>query len=625
ATQKEAPPFVYGGTSMGPFIRGYKAFTSFAVLGNNTAQEAVEALVSETERARQFGFLAAELERAKAALLNATETAYNERNKAESGQLVWQYVNNFLQGTPIPGIEARYAFIKQTLPTITLDEINKVTKELPPPTNAFALLTAPENIKDKLPTDEGLLAAVVAASGKTVKAYEEAAIAGKLMDAEPAPGKIIAQKGNEKLGTTNLTLSNGVTITLKPTTLKNDQILMDAWRWGGYHRFSLAEKTNAKNAPTIVREMGVKNLTPTDLGKFLSGKTVSVTPYINAHDEGIEGSSSVKDFETFLQLTHLFFTAPRRDETLFKSFVNKGKGMVKNLKQDPQFYFQDTLSKIIYNNNPWADEFPTEKEYDSLSLDKALAIYNQIFSNADSMHFTFVGNLDTATVKPLLEKYLGSLPSTPATPMYKDNGVRPPKGVVNINIKKGKEAQSFITLLFSGETNYTHHDVLALRALVDVLNIEVTENLREKMSGIYGGGFSSDLAKRPYMHYTVSASIPCGPENVTKLTTALMDLIKEAQQRGVSAANLDKVKQTWKKQYAVGLQSNDYWLNNLSYSWIERNDPERILDYTKRVDALTVADLQKAANKFLNLNNYVKAVLYPEGATAPEAQKTKSF
>lgn len=622
ATQKAAPPFIYGGTSMGSFIRGYKAFTSFAVLGNNTAQEAVEALVSETERARQFGFLSAELDRAKAALLNATETAYNERNKSQSGAIVWQYVNNFLQGTPIPGVEARYTFIKQALPTITLEEINNLAKEMPATTNAFALITAPESMKDSLPTNEGLLAAVAAASGKTVKAYEEAAVAGKLMDAEPTPGTITKQTSNEKLGTTDLTLSNGVTITLKPTTLKNDQILMDAWRWGGYHKFDLAEKNNAKNAPTIVREMGVKNLSPTDLGKYLSGKTVSVMPYINPHEEGIEGSSSVRDFETFLQLANLYFTAPRRDEMLFKSFVNKGKSSVKFLRQNPRLYFQDTLAKILYNNNPWANEFPTEAAYDSLNLDKSFAIYNQIFSNADGMHFTFVGNLDTAMVKPLLEKYLGSLPATPVERAFKDNKVRPPKGVVNVNIKRGKETQSFITLLFSGETEYKPEEALALQALLDVLNIEVTENLREKMSGIYGGGFYGAVTKRPYTHYTVSANIPCGPENVEKLTAALMDLIKDAQQKGVSAGNLDKVKQTWKKQYAINMQSNDNWLSSLSDAWIDRADPERILTYIKRVDALTAADLKEAANKFLNLNNYVKAVLYPESATVPDVKKS---
>jgi zinc protease len=400
---------------------------------------------------------------------------------------------------------------------------------------------------------------------------------------------------------------------------------MDAWRWGGYHKFDLADKQNAKSAAVLVNEMGVKDLSPVDLRKYLSGKTVNVQPYINEHEDGMQGTSSVKDFETFLQLAHLYFTAPRKDESLFKSYVNKEKGMVKFLKEDPQSFFQDTLMKIVYKNNPWVEGMPKEEDYNELKLDRAFAIYNQVFGNAHGMHFTFVGNIDAAKAKPLLEKYLGSLPATPTENNFKDNNIRPVKGVVQANIKRGKEAQSLITLMFTGETEYKREESLAMSALLDVLNIRITEKLREEMGGIYGGGFYGSIAKRPYVHYTVQASIPCGPENVDKLTAALMDLIKTVQQKGPDQKDLDKVKETWKKQYEVGLQSNDYWLSSLSNAWIDRHNPENILDYEKKVAALTVTDLQNAAKKFLDMNNYVKAVLYPENAKVPETKATKAF
>jgi zinc protease len=624
-TQKENPPFVYGFTGMSPFLRGYQAFTSFAVLGDNTAQEAVDALIAETEKAKQFGFLNTELERAKASLLNGAERAFNEKNKSESGIIVWQYVNHFLQKTPIPGVENRYQFIKQALPSITLDEVNGLAKKMPDNTNAFALITAPNKEKDKLPNNEALLNTLIAATGKPVTAYEEKAIVGKLMETEPTPGKITSEKKNEKLGTTELTLSNGITVTLKPTTLKNDQVLMDAWRWGGFHKFDLSEKSNAQYAANVVQEMGVKDLSSIDLRKYLAGKTVSVSPYMNAHEEGIEGSSSVKDFETFLQLTYLYFTVPRKDEKLFNSFVKREKGSVQFLKQDPELFYQDTLMKIVYKNNPWSNMLPSAEDYDKLSLDKISSVYNQVFGNAHGMHFTFVGNLAVDAVKPLLEKYLGSLPASPKENLYKDNKIRPVKGVVNANIKKGKEKQSMITLMFTGEAKYTREENLKLRALLDAMNIEVTEKLREEMSGIYGGGFSGSIVKRPYESYTITASMPCGPENVDKLTTALINIIKNAQQKGVAAKDLQKVKETWKKQYKTNVQSNDFWLSSLSNDWINRLNPEDVLDYEKRVDKLTVDDLKKTAQKYLNLNNYVKAVLYPEGAKIAETKPVKAF
>jgi zinc protease len=623
-TRKPDAPFIYGYSGMSPFVRGYKSFVSVAVLGDDAPQKAIESLVSETERARQFGFLPAELDRAKADLLNSSEKAFTERNKSESGAIIQQYVSHFLEGSPIPGPEAQFKFLKQVLPSITVNEINAVARQMPAASNAFVLVTAPESMKAKLPSSSDLLNTVAAATKNKVSAYEEKAVASSLMSAPPAAGKIVSENKNEKLGTYDITLSNGVTVTIKPTTFKNDQIMMDAWRWGGSHRFSLEDKENAEAATKLVREMGIKDLSPTDLRKFLAGKTANAMPYMNPHEEGIEGTSSVKDFETFLQLVHLYFTQPRKDEALFNAYVKKQKGMIQFLKQSPELYFQDTLMKIAYNNNPWAGELPSEESINKLGLDRAFDIYRQVYSNAHGMHFTFVGNLDPQTAKPMLEKYLGSLPATPVENKYKDNNIRLAKGLVEANIKKGKEQQSYITVMFGDVVPYNRDEVLALRALTEALNIKVTEKLREEMGGIYGGGFYATMEKRPVEYYSVVASLPCGPENVGKLTAALMDLIKTAQEKGVDAADLEKVKETWKTQYKTGIQTNDFWLTSLSNAWINRENPELVLEYEKRVDALKPEDLKKAAQKYLKLDQYVKVVLYPETAKVEEGVK-KTF
>jgi zinc protease len=254
-----------------------------------------------------------------------------------------------------------------------------------------------------------------------------------------------------------------------------------------------------------------------------------------------------------------------------------------------------------------------------------MSIYNQVFGNADGMHFTFVGNVDIEKVKPLLEKYLASLPGKTEEHKYKDNGVRLVNGVVEANIKRGKDPKSLITVIWEGETQYSREESLALRALIEALNIKIIEKLREQMSGIYTGGLSGSIQKRPYAHYNISATLPCGPENVSKLTTALFDLIKNAQENGVEQKDLDKVKENWKKQYEVDLKSNDAWLSNLSNAFIDQNDLENILNYEQKVEALTVKDLQNAAKKFFPMNHYVKSVLYPENATVEEGVIKRAF
>ncbi|HET9824761.1 MAG TPA: insulinase family protein [Chitinophagaceae bacterium] len=620
-TQKENPPFVYGYTGIDQFIRGYDAFISFAVLGDNTTTEAINALLAETERARKFGFLATELERAKASMLNQAQRAFHEKDKSESRNLVSNYINNYLEGQPIPGPEYRYNFLKQELPGITLKDINDVAKKMQAPTNAFALVTAPTSTKSKLPSNANLEKEIVAAAKQEVKPYEEKVVAANLMEGPGVAGTIVSENKNDKLGTIDLTLSNGVTVTLKPTNFKNDEIIMDAWRWGGWQRFPLEDKDNAKHAAEIVTQMGVKDMSPTDLQKFLSGKSVEVLPYINDHEEGIQGNSSVRDFEIFLQLINLYFTQPRKDEALFNSFVTKQKGAIQFYKANPQFFFQDTLTKIQYNNSPWVGFLPTVQEFENLKLDKVMSRYKDVYGNADGMHFTFVGNIDPATAKPLFVKYLASLPGKPEEHKYKDNGARPIQGSIIANIKKGKESQSFINIMWSGETQYNREEDLAFRALIEALNIKVIEKLREDMSGMYSGGLNGVIQKRPYVHYTVVANIPCGPENVDKLTGALFDLIRNAQEKGVEQTDLDKVKETWRKKYHENLQKNEAWLDNLSNAFIDQNNPENILDFEQKVNALTVQDLQTAARKFLSTTNYIKAVLYPETANVEEGVK----
>lgn len=620
-SQKENPPFLFGATGYSPFLRGYNSFTSFAVLAKGTVTEAVDALVEETNRARQFGFLPSELERAKKSLLNEAEQTVKEKDKSESGRLTFEYINNYLTGSPIPGPVHHLNFLKESLPQITLSEVNDVAKKMPSVENAFTLVQAPEGKKSELPDSATLLKALVTAATKPLTAYEEKAIGTTLLDDAPVPGKILTETSNTKLGTVDYTLSNGITITIKPTTLQNDEIMMDAWRWGGFHKFPVADKYNATLASILVQQMGVKDMTAIELRKFLAGKTVSVSPYMNADEEGIEGSSSVKDFETFLQLIYLYFTQPRKDEGLFNTFLNSQKAAIQFIGKDPGSSYQDTLQKIIYNNHPWSAGIPKPSDFDNLKLDKVMDNYKQVFGNAYGMHFTFVGNIDPVQAKPLLEKYLGSLPSSPKENTYTDVGMRMIKGLTEIILKRGKEEKATINLQFEGETNYTRDNRLKLAALLEVLNIQITEKLREEMSGIYGGRFSGGVVKRPYEHYFINASIPCGPENVEKLTTALIGLIKNAQEKGIDQKDLDKVKENWKKQYHVNLQSNDYWLTGLSNDYINQDNPETILDYEQKIETLTVKDLQEVAKKYLTLDNMVKSVMLPESSPVKEEVK----
>ncbi|PWT71150.1 MAG: peptidase M16 [Bacteroidetes bacterium] len=611
-TQLPDPPFIFASVGFNDLVRGYRAFGAFAELGNKPVQTTIDSIVVTTESVRQYGFLQTELDRAKSNLLNETQKAAQNKDKTESANFVQEYIQHFLSQVPIPGIAKEFAFIQQILPGITLKEVNAVISELDNKQGKFVLLTAPEKDAQQLPGNQQLLAMFSAAHQLPTFRYHEKSVASSLLDKVPQTGKIISDSYNAFLGTLDLGFDNGITVTLRPTDFKNDEIKMDAWRWGGYRNYPLEDKENATYAAQIVGAMGVKDLSPVDLTKFLSGKTVSATPYLNPLEEGIEGSSSVKDFETFLQLVNLYFTAARKEEGLFKSFVSSQKSYLKNILANPFAFFSDSVMRIRYNNNPWAERLPRAEDFDKINLDRSFAIYKEIFGNAYGMHFTFVGNIDTNKVKSLLATYLGSLPAQQKEPKYTDVGLRPVAGVNHVTIHKGADQKSLVQLLFGGETTYNREEELKLKALVEVMNIKTIEKLREEMSGIYGGQTRGGFEKRPYGHYSISTVFPCGPENVEKLTAALFDLIKNAKEKGIEQKDLDKVKETWKKQNQDHLKENDFWLESLSRAWIDREDPAWILHFADKVDALTTKDLQDAANKYYDMNNYLKAVLMPE-------------
>lgn len=612
-TQKPNPPFVFGNSSLGGFVRGYDVFSSFAVVGKGGVEPAVIAIVQENERARKFGFTAAEFDRAKKSVMRNIERAYNEREKTESGNYADEFIRNFLEKESIPGIENEYLYHKQFLETITLDEVNKfAAAKIPTGDNKLVVFNGPEKADFPIPTNEQLLGYVKKAEQMPVTAYEEKAVASSLMETPPTSGKIVGEKQNKELGFTELSLSNGVKVILKVTDFKNDQVVMNATRFGGTSLYNLEDSYSAANATGLVSQMGIKDFTPVDLRKVLAGKTVNATPRMGQTSEGFGGQSGSADVETMLQMVYLYATQPRKDADLFNSFISRQQALYQNLLANPQAVYQDSLQKVLYNNHPRGPRVPKAEDLTKINLDRALQIYNERFGNAYGMTFVLVGSFDLEKTKKLVETYLGSLPASQSTAAYKDLGVRPVKGVVKKEVRKGTEQKSLVTMVFTGETPYTDDAQLKLSMLTEAMNIKLIETLREDMGGIYGGGMRGSISKHPYGNYSVSAQFPCGPDNVDKLIAATWAEINKIKTEGPTEADLAKVKETLTKQYQESVKDNNYWLSKLTQTIELGSNPADILTGEKRIAAITVKDLKDAANKYLSDKNYVQVVLYPE-------------
>ncbi|MGB3778128.1 MAG: insulinase family protein [Tunicatimonas sp.] len=613
-TQSADPPFLNAGTYYGDVVRAKEAFQAYAIVPEGGIERGLKTLVEQQEKVRQFGFTQTELDRYKRQLLTVYERAYNEREKTESKGYAGEYVRNFLEDEPIPGIAFEYQFMQQYLPEVTLDEINALADRWMREENRVVVVMAPEKEGVTVPTEDQVRQYLQEATDTEVTAYEEEAVAESLMDTPPAAGEITAEKTLDSLGVTELTFGNGVRAVLKPTDFKADEILMLASSPGGHSLYDLDTYYSATNADNVIRQSGVSELSLVALDKFLADKNAGVRPYIGELKEGFSGNATPRDLETLLQLTNLYFTQPRLDSASFQSYITKNKAIYQDLLSNPQYYYQDRRSRILSQNNPRGGGYPTVEDWDKVKLDEVDSVYRDRFADASDFTFFFVGNFEVDSLKPLLATYLGSLPSTNREETWKDIGVRPPSGAVEEDVFKGNDPKSMVSLTFTGEMDYDREEAFELNALIQALNIKLIEEIREKRSGVYGISARGSATKYPYEHYTISVGFPCAPENVDTLTQAVYDEIKKLQASGPTQADLQKVKETLRREIETNLKENGYWLRTLEEAYFNGDDLNEIVDYEEAVNALSVTELKALANKYFDVDEAIEVVLYPEEA-----------
>jgi zinc protease len=613
AAQQANAPYLAASSGVSRLAADYESYNVSATLGKGGAMPAIEALVQENTRVGKFGFNAIELERASKNLMRRFERIYAEREKSDSANYAGEYIRNFLVQESIPGVENEYRYAREMLPGVTLEEMNRYARAaIPQDAPKLVVYMGAANSETPTPDSEQLLAAFAAAEKAAVTARDEKTLATSLMETPPVPGTIVSESEDKRLGLTTLTLSNGLTVILKPTDFRNDQVLMSAVRYGGQSLYGDEDRFHARYASSVVGSMGLGTFSPLDLRKILAGKTASVSAGLNTYTESLGGSSGSDDIEAMLQLFYLKMTAVRRDPDLFQAYVNKQLESARNSLSQPEAQFHDTQLSTLYNDHPRLARFARPEHFAGLDLDRAIAIYKERFASAKGFTFMFVGSFDVAKIKPLIAAYIGALPTPDTTTAFRDLKIDPVKGVVKKEVRRGTEAKSNVAITFTGDTVYSEEEQMRLSALMEVINIKITETLREKLALIYGGGMGGGINRIPKTHYVINLALPTAPASVDKVIAAAFAEIESIKVRGPSKADLDKVKRNWVLDHRKGMRENGYWLGRLQASTLQGTDPATILDHEKRIAAITTEDLKQAARRYFNMQNYVQVVLYPE-------------
>ncbi len=611
-TQQADPPFLMGQSSYSNYVGPLSIYVSFAVTQGDKIKTGLKEVLLENERVKKFGFTESELERLKTAVLNNMEKAYNERNNTKSVSYANEYVRNFLfTEEPFPGIENEYNYYKEMLPGITVDEINALAQKWVTNDNRVVIITAPDNDKTIVPTKDEVLDLLDDVEKTDIKPYVDAVSNVPLISDEPVGSKVNSEKQLDNVDAVEWKLENGATVVLKKTDFKDDEILFSAWSLGGSSLYPNNEVVSADLTTEVMGESGIADFDEITLNKMLSDKVFSVSPYISELREGFNGSSSVKDVETMLQMVYLYFTEPRFDNVSYQSLMTQYATVLANRANSPEANFRDTLSAVLSDYNP--REMPmTEQRLKEASFDQIKQIGKDRFKDASDFKFFFVGNIDLGKIKPLVEKYIGGIPTLNRNEHWKDQGIEKPNGVINKIVHKGEEQKSIQYILFHGDFDYKAENQIQLDAVSKILTTRLLNVIREDKSSVYSIGAYPSTSKFPEPEYTVSISYGTSPAKLDELESAVFDIIKEYAKNGPTEEELNTAKEKMHREREVQVRENSFWLNILSNTYyIKNGDFSQFGNFDKLVDDLTKESTQKAFQDYFNFDNYIGVALAP--------------
>lgn len=616
--QKANSPFTGAQASFGDFItaRTKKTFGINAGAKEGGLDVAFKAIVTEAEKVKRYGFTDAEYERAKANYMSRLEQVYKEREKLQSSFYVDQVLNHFLTGEALPGVEMEYTIMKQNVPNISLEQINTYAKQLPTEENVVIAVMMPKKEGLEIPSKEKMLEMYNTTKAAQVEAYKETVSNEPLISKIPVAGKIVSEVAEPMSNGVVWNLSNGATVVVKKTDFKEDQILFNAVSRGGYSLFDIKDVINSKVIADVASLGGLGKFSPTDLRKILAGKNVSIKNSISLASEGVSGSSSPKDLETFMQLLYLSFTDLRADNEAYQAFLGRAKAGLKNMDADPKTAFNDTINAVLYNRNPFAQRI-TYNSIDQVNYERTLQLAKERFANAADFTFVFVGNVDPAQLKPFVETYIASLPGSKGKREdWKNVGMVPSKGKIVKHFEREMQTpKSTVYTFFTGKIPYTVENAIMANMTKQVFDQVFTRTIREEEQGTYGVGVNMSLTTIPEDRFTFMFGFDTDVALKDRLLARAHKEISNIIQNGVSADDFNKIIEFMNKNYTQSLRENSYWLNTISNRYLSGKDLHTT--YEAALKAMTPAKLNAFIKQTMTQGNQYEQIM---NGTAPAAK-----
>lgn len=607
------PPFISAYAAYYNNVRLMDVYNVGAGLKEDNILGGIEATMTENERVLRHGFALTELERAKISLLSEFEKKYKERNKQNNDEIVRELQQNYLVNEPVPGIEFEFDLAKKLLPEVTLEQINALAGKWNTKENLVVTLSGPEKEGLVYPTKEQILGVLAKVKQLDVAAYEDKVMDQPLVAEMPKAGKVIIDKKLSDFDATEWELENGAKVIIKNTDFKENEILLEAYSNGGSSLYDAVDLPSVQMLGNFMGAFGVGEFDNVSLEKMLTGKVVSISPFLSDLYEGFSGSSSVQDFEILLQLLYLQFENPRFDEDAFSALKARYMAYVANMDADVNKAFSDSVSLIVTDYNKRTVLFNT-KMIENLNFSVMERIYRDRFVDASDFTFVIVGNIKADEIKPLIETYIGGIKSTKRIETWKDTEVNSPKKDTYKAFKKEmKTPKTTIYIKMHGnELKYNAENRIYLDVVSKLLDKRYIDVIREDEGGTYGVRVGSAVSLYPKEEYALTISFDTDPEKADKLKGMIYAEIDKLIVEGVKTDDLEEAKKNIIKVREENLRQNNFWLGALTH-YYKYNEtlviPAAVEDI---VIGITPEKVQNFAKSYLSKTGKIEVVMSPD-------------
>ena len=612
-TSKPGAPFLNGSFYIGDLIyETVEAAAGDADLREDNILEGFRAFYTEIERMKRYGFTAAEYERAKADIISMEEAAVERAATRKNPEFIRELLNNFFDQKSYLEPSMKKQISEALLGQIGVDQINQIVPQLITDENLVVIYSGPEKEGYPTPSKEQILQIIEEVKASDIEAPQVEEVAAELLNPASLKAGKVKNTAPASYGSTKWTLSNGVEVYLLPTDYRKDQILLNLWREGGETLIATADLPSFEGTITSLFEQnsGVAGFSGTQLKKMLTGKNVSMSPYVTTLTHGISGSSTKKDLKTAFELMHLFYTAPRFDADEYQVGIDQLRSMLPGLAENPQYKLQKKFYEVLYGGNPRRIMI-SEDVLDKASIATVEKVYKQLFSGTAGLKLQITGDFNPDEIKPLVEKYIGSIKKGGKALAWVDNVPRFEKDYIQVTDPvKMQTPQSTAVLVYHVPMAFTQANQAALDAISYILEMRYTATLREEIGGTYGASAPSNLSDLPEGIGMVQVVFQCDPEKREILVKTAKEQFAELALNGPTKEEFDMTVLNLKKNVPEKRLNNSYWQSLVKSYILLPVEVDKA--YEDAVNNLTADDVKAAAAALVNSGNLVEFVQIPE-------------